>query len=278
MILMRDFRDLKPTLEELAVLDGRWRQHPIYQGCVAHWLFNEGAGQTAFDLFRNWNATATGTQLWGVGADGNHAIVTGNTNYLEVSHAIMDYISGLPQFSIGAWVRFNNATAFQSIIGHGGAYADEPGLSIGYRGDIANDPIEIIVCDGAHARTELYFNAGDLTGKLRYVHVNFVRSGNTTAFVDTVQVGTSSIASQTGSLKRLTDPLRFGRYGFGAFYLNGYFSEITLDNKALSIPEIRNRYKDRFAAFRWARGQRAPLASASVSPALAASFYYRLRG
>lgn len=43
----------KPTLAELATLNNAWQSHPLYQGTIVHYLFNETSGVIAADISGN---------------------------------------------------------------------------------------------------------------------------------------------------------------------------------------------------------------------------------
>lgn len=80
-----DLYTIKPTWSDLQMLDGLWRQHPRYVGCVGHWAMLEGGGTTVHDLSGYaGHGTLTNEPVWRTGLQGYVLDFGGSNEFVNV--------------------------------------------------------------------------------------------------------------------------------------------------------------------------------------------------
>ena len=93
--------DVKPDLDDLAMLDGLWRRHPRYAGCLAHWLFTESPVSRLYDI-SGWNRHGDPSTTMGqtLGQSGLAYLFDGSGDSVSVGT-----FSPPQQGTICAWVK-----------------------------------------------------------------------------------------------------------------------------------------------------------------------------
>ena len=228
MLFMRDFKDMKPTLEELAMLQGRWREHPRYQGCVGHWLFNEGGGTTLYDASASVRHIAlTGT----IGHTLNQFGYCYNFNGTDStgSHAALTLTGA---FTIAFWLNSPALSQFNACMGSAADSSNFLGVGTstvrvrcaGFNNDITASP--------AFSNNILYHFAVTRDG-----------SGNYTVFQNANVVGTLGGGTTGGLLLE-----RVGQRN-NANYFNGVMHDIYYWQGIKSVNEIQELYYGPYAPF-----------------------------
>lgn len=240
---------MKPSMGQLYSLRGLWREHPLYQGIVGHWLFNEGGGLTAYDLsVHGRHGTLTNGPVWRTGKFGRALLFDGVDSYVSIGDTL---ITG-PPFSITGWFNSTDDATSQVI----GAIADNTSTndfhSLHIRGDAAGDPL------AAHSRDGTNFvEANSPTGySLNTWHFGcgvWKATNNRKVYLDVVNTAENTVDVTPSPL----NTLELGRSSDASpsFFFDGRLDDIRFYNRALSVAEIESLFHDPFLPFRWASEQ-----------------------
>ncbi len=213
--------------------------HPASKGLVGFWLFNEGSGNTVFDLSGKGNTgTFTGTApSWSAGKFGSSVLLPGTDEYIDAG----DFSGLMPNdtFSVSIWVKQIGQAPNSTMIGQVTPSSD--GWMLYQHG---NSPIEFFVynytVDKASGSAPLTLKkwthlVGVSTSTYTYLYKNGVLDGSAAK-------GAGSYAVPGGTLK-------MGKYGGNANYLNGQIDLPMVWNRALSASEIALLYREPFCMF-----------------------------
>lgn len=106
------------------------RAHPLAQGLVAYWLFNEGSGTVTTDVNGKPgtlnNFTTAG---WTGSINGGGLRFDGTDDYVNIGTVLQKYVDYNKPFSIAMWFTFHtySSTVYHELLGHlvqrGTAYA-----------------------------------------------------------------------------------------------------------------------------------------------------------
>lgn len=91
------------------------RNHPLLDGCIAWWLFDEGAGGSVRDLMGNYPGTLAGTTtpIWV--ADGLNNEQDGTNARVDLGQITnTDALSGVPSGALSVFTKFTFGNAFNS--------------------------------------------------------------------------------------------------------------------------------------------------------------------
>jgi len=124
--------------------------HPLSQGLVGCWLFNEGSGGQVFDLSGNGNTgTLIGTAHFGSGKFGSGLVLDGDSDYVDLA----DLMSGMKytQGTVFVWVKADAITGTHWIYTNHKDSAWDDRIYLGVYDDSGTD--KIIVRLGTSAET-----------------------------------------------------------------------------------------------------------------------------
>jgi hypothetical protein len=252
------------------------RSHLLSRGLVGLWLFNEGSGNTVFDLSGYNNEGAfQGSTSWSIGTYGSAVNMPGTDDYINIgTKEAHDF--GTASFSVLAWFK-SNATSLQSQ-----SIVSRDDLSAGTRrfwgvkildSDHPTYPNELvfvcypgydIVCSGDS------FMPGDAT----WHQVVGVRDGsNLKLYLDGVflALSTDNNVNTSSSTARLHFGGSYDSGGPEADDYNGLLDHVILWDRALTTAEIALLYREPFCMFERAwipkliGGQIVELAGSSVA-------------
>lgn len=207
--------------------------HPLSQGLVGWWLFNEQGGIKANDISgRGNNGTLIGGPTWNnqsLSFDGtNDYVVTGN--YATSNSSPMTW---------SVWV---NPTATSNntngIIGYSTTSPERIALVSGHSG--ANTDKWAIYTPGSG------YIFGSTHGLNQWYHLVMVFDGtNVSLYVNGVLDISPTAASYTAG----TIPFAFGRfyYNLNGYYFPGSLDDVRVYNRALSAAEVQQLYETPFA-------------------------------
>ncbi len=216
--------------------------HPLSQGLVGCWLFNESGGNTVFDLSGHSNhgtlggGTAGYCPAWTAGRTGpaldfdgdNDYVDCGNDESLDITDAI----------TIELWHMPPVTPEFTHMVSKWQAYA----LRI-----TSNNQIYMAIWDdGTEYKTT--FSSGGIFQAGVWTHVVGTYNGEVVkAYINGVDLEKDN--SHVGNIDTNSNILNIGRYQGRSAYVNGTIDEVRIYNRALSAEEIWQLYTDPFGMF-----------------------------
>lgn len=220
------------------------RSHPLSQGLVGAWLFNEGGGTIVRDLLRRKDATLQNTASpWNVYG----VLLDGSNDYLSSSCPV-----SAPPFTVAAIVRPNTfATNGRAIwsLSDSTQSTDQHALLISKNGGgQAGDDLSAMsrASDGV-------FASGTSTQNLTvdtWAHCVGVWA---TASLRTAYVNGGNGGSNTSSkTPTLDDTMNIGRLGDSTpnWEFGGDIESLMIWERALSVVQVQQHYRDPYAMFR----------------------------
>ena len=225
------------------------KNHPLAQGLVGCWIFNEGAGLRANDLSGNDNTGVlnnfepmSSTQGWTGGIYGTSLMFNGTNTFVDCGNKPSLNITS--PFSIEGY--YNSTT----VVGSGVIAGKQSSTSLtgtGYtlyrsgnifRFEIYNGPANKIQTNSSItiSSNTTYHVVGVYNGANSMLYVNGVLSNSAAA------VGFSPDTTHDFIIGKLTYT--------NAFYFSGIISSVRMWNRALNSTEIQNLYAQPFAMFR----------------------------
>ncbi|RLG43409.1 MAG: hypothetical protein DRN81_06555 [Thermoproteota archaeon] len=211
--------------------------HPLARGLVGCWLFNEGGGNTVFDLSRHANhgmlggGTAGYCPSWIVGRFGSALSFDGTDDYIDCGNI------GKVSKTICARVKFTDSTSTRGIVeSHMSSPSSFHILATGFSGgrfatipgSVENDGVETVNT----------YNDG------KWHFVVALRDTNE-IYVDGVKVSTQPDHNNYGIDSDVT---KIGVRAGNRFF-NGVIGEVRIYNRALNAEEIWQLYTDPFCMF-----------------------------
>lgn len=216
--------------------------HPLSQGCVGHWLFNEGTGSLAYDVSGHGNHGALKNMLpnvqgsgWCGSKFGGGLDFDGSDDYVQIS----DSIDVAGAITIVVRVKFSVTGTSTNIAGNKRHQATGYGF---------------LKHSGGHLR----FSAGDGTNtddldssglswntdEWYHVAISF-ESPNGVFYRNGVSVGSDTM-TWSGNIGAGIYDLHIGVDPTPSFFLNGNMDEALVYNRALSVQEIKELYHNPF--------------------------------
>ncbi len=239
------------------------KSHPLARGLVGCWLFNEGSGNKVFDLSGNGNTgTFQSTTSWSSGKFGPAIVLNGSSDYIQISDSsIFDFPD---EFSISVWVNASVLNADKSVLmryntssknGYGLFIQDSPNVwefavYVGGSADIARS------------------DSAPTSGWHHLVGVRTV-TGSLILYLDGIRQATTG--SMSGAIDAASDLLIGRRSHQADRYFSGLVDVPAIFNRALSVSEITQLYREPFCMFERAwipkliGGQIVELAGSSVA-------------
>jgi len=215
--------------------------HPLNQGLVGCWLFNEDGGNTAFDLSKNQNhGTLTGGAYWAIGEKSESVLSFDVDDYVDcgASTSSQPTTTG----SVAVWFKSDLLNRNQVLVSDANYTIDRNGFTVstyeysfsrfeladaggyqlysGTRAMVANTWNFIVaVWDGTNGK--LYLNAG--------IDTEYTQQHTPTNGVYNTRIGRDSGADVQGT--------------------KGEISSVSIYDRALSVDEIRHLYSDPYSRF-----------------------------
>lgn len=255
--------------------------HPLSQGLVGYWLFNEGAGSVAHDISGHGNhgtlnnmSPNTQGSGWGGSKFGGGLNFDGSNDYVDAGNdKSTDIIEPL---SISVTVKSSDLTNYQMILDKAGASGSRRQYGL------------LIFTDG-----KLQFGYNDGTWR-NFTTTNIVITVNTTHHIVVVIHDTTPLTASfyvDGSLKPNTATnaanslphtdwvLTIGNSygGVGGDRLNGIVDPVLLYERALSPAEAKQLYEDPFCNLLRVPVRYAPAVPGGLSIPVAMNYYRRRR-
>jgi hypothetical protein len=228
----------KPSLG-VATID---RKHPLSQGLLGWWLFNEGAGNTVYDLSGHGNTgTLVNSPVWRPGRYGMAVDFTQSSDqYIMVPYnTALDLSSSL---TISAWVRTrsggsgNYGVINQTI---GGSTNNHYQMQIeGNKLVFRADGTTGARVDGTQtlANDTWYLVAGTWDGSVA-----------TSYLLGTTQTEILTNTSYSGPLNTGSGPFLIGTLGTGVYRMNGQMDDVRVYGRCLSANEVLQLYSQPLA-------------------------------
>lgn len=265
------FEDIKPTVADLYNLQGLSRQHPLNDGCIADWIFNEGGGPVVYDLsVKQNNGSFAGTTVptWSSSRFGHAVLFNGSSSYISLAGNNAAYSPGTGTYSLVAWFK-TGAAINQTIYSNGTGTTHLVQLVV-----LSGGGIQGVFRDAE--QDTVTPNGGSVIDNILHQAV-LVKTSQTSAdiYLDGQYVATGTNAS-LGTVDLSTSSHTIGRFFTAIQHFNGLIDSIKLYNRALSAGEIMTLYYDPFLPYRWASEQQPVFYSIPAAPSgNASAVYYR---
>ena len=219
--------------------------HPLAQGIVGCWLFNENSGLRAYDLSGRGNTgTLTNGPTWSAGRRGRALNFDGvNDDVLAGTGSSLNITGNI---TIAAWI-------YPKSFGGGtkGRIFDKNDASptVGYdlqlEDTTVNDGFAWVLGNGA-ASTSSNANVIQLN---QWQHVVLSYNGsNCNFYVDGTSAGSPAFTTNSSSSSTITASIG-GRASDTARQFDGLIDEVRIYNRALSSTEVRWLFTDPYACF-----------------------------
>ncbi|MHC4626225.1 MAG: LamG domain-containing protein [Planctomycetota bacterium] len=198
---------------------------------VAYWSFNEGAGDTVFDLSGNGNDGTINGASWGEGKYGPGLQFNGQDNYVEVPAA--SSLDTDADVTVAAWINWIDAgDGWLAILANGQQNGpwENYGLFVNRAGGFLYFTLSL---DGGHVTQSA---PNGVVGPGEWLHAAATWDGsNARVYVNGELVLEQA---QTGTLVPPGLPLRIGHRNASSHYFNGSIDEVRVYNHALTEVEI----------------------------------------
>lgn len=220
--------------------------HPLSEGLVGCWMFNEGAGSIAHDMnehglhgtLTNMASNVQGSR-WGWSKFGGGMHFDGTDDYVTVAdNSVLD----LPSAGSVA-VRFNcrSQGGAETVLNKGNYTTSKFNqYFMGWKWGAATN-MEIVVGDGASAQSVA--TIASLSVNTEYQVVGTWDGINVTIYVNGKY---SNSAAQTVTPYNDGRALLFGSFDTSNYRFDGIIDEVRIYDRALSLEEVKTIYHDPF--------------------------------
>lgn len=211
-----------------------WKYPNLWDGCV-------GAYCPSMDNSRS-------NRLSDLSGRNNHGTLTSmdpGTDFVASEHgmaldfdATNDYVlldrlaTPVNNLTLSCWFKVNDVTAYRTLINFSASANNSHYIILQTRGDVAGDPLEIIVAAGGGAATAR--TLGITTGK--WLHACATMSASEIV-VYLSGVGTTTASALSPTVNRTTIGAFFGTVGDG--FMNGQIDDVRIYNRVLTLPGIQ---------------------------------------
>jgi subtilisin family serine protease len=221
-----DYDDLSICTSEWLIADEWWLQP------VAHWKFDEGSGDIAYDSAGNNDGTIYGA-TWTTGKIGNFSLMfDGQSDYVDTPMNL-----DLSQaWTVCIWIKSNEMTP-GGIYNLGGSY-DGGKIKIESRDDYAYGGFRFRYADSGdgHVISTPVVNEGG------WHHIVWQQDGGSVGSTYAVYVDGEIVAAKTvPTSKYAVVPFRIARGGSAGYY-NGTLDDVRIYDRALTEEEISQLY------------------------------------
>jgi hypothetical protein len=196
--------------------------HPLSQGLVGCWLFNEQAGNKIYDLAKDNHGILTNGPIWNSASDG-YLQFDGTNDYVDLGTSIQNY----SVFTTSIWINFNFFDA-----SHRSPLGDDTQLYL-YHLLFWSGSIWV-----AFSTSPTWTSAGVNHGPISInTWYNFVVTKDSNNNIVFYKNGTSLGSSNT------TGATNLNKIGKGYVYDNAKISNVSFYNRALSAEEVLSLYE-----------------------------------
>jgi len=215
--------------------------HPLAKGLVGYWLFNEGAGNTVFDLSgKNNIGTLVGAPTWGLGRSGK-ALGFDGDDYVSIPDS-SDWDIGSGDYSIESWFKTSSSGDI-FVVGQSNA-GGSASWYLRINGISAN---KISFVTSVSTVAKIVTSTTSVNDGAWYHVVGIIRSGTMYLYVNGISEGTPLAI---GAVDNYNNAVSIGRLGeYDGLYFNGSIDEVRIYNRALSANEIAWLYREPYAMF-----------------------------
>ena len=206
-------------------------------------LVNTGAASAAFDPLQNFESVAytgsagtqkvTGYIRKGAAFDGTNSKIT--TSYDALFN----------DFSISFWVKINDLSTYQVLLGTTDSYSSQAGMGIFY-----NSNLNTIGFDGNINGTRITSQTGSYQiTQNQWYHVVFTNNSSNNEKILYIDNGVQVSNTSLGYINGQSYDLVFGSYNlYSNNRLNGSIDQFRIFNKALSSSEVTTLYGETYAS------------------------------
>ncbi len=209
---------------------------------IAHWKFDEGDGDIAYDSAGNNDGQLMNGPVWTSGQIDGALSFDGVDDYVEMGDTVRNYLG--TDYTVSAWIKTDTLSSNHEIA----AYRDSQGYSVQspvlFQLDQQNSDIRFIVGDISHPILFATYTGVLTTGT--WYHVAGVRQGdNLNVYVNAV-----SGVPASGTLDEMinADNLKIGALeccgGSADHFFDGIIDDVRVYNVALSAEEIKQLYQE----------------------------------
>lgn len=238
-------RNIKPSLGEL--IDGRYRQHPRYRGCIGHWLFNEGGGGNVYSLANNADAGAITGGTWTIGPFGRALDLSGTTQYVTIQDRA-GLRPGSGSWSMSAWIKGRTFAVgdWDFVISKQGGPTTYPGYALG----ILDGKFSATLTQSSGVIDRFSGAIGSLSTGTVYLltAVADKAADQVILYINGALISYTTSNHSTWPTVSNTDVLTFGNY-LTANYFDGHISDIRIYDRAVTPGEVRSLYENPFLEF-----------------------------
>lgn len=221
----------KPSYGQIA--SGKFRNHPLYRGCVGHWIMTDNGGLTLYDVskFEN-HGTLTGGPTWGIGQFGPAISFDGSNDYVDVG--VKASLDVLPYLTVTCWVKrgsngygtvFEKGNIADGYFYYAGSSVVKPRLYIG----------------------PLFLDATNFISATEWSHLAVSYDGVTVKhYLNGIGNGSGTVANDNNAT---AVAFLIGTNGLGSEYWNGFIDDMRVFNRPLAEDEITQIYNKPFSMF-----------------------------
>lgn len=209
---------------------------PLDDGMVAHWLFNDGAGNRLTDTSGYDNhGTLTNGPAWVAGRRGGALSFDGTDDHVLSANNIG--LSGNLTATMSAWIYVTGTKSLQSIVAFGGngagtvmsLFLNINGADTGRLSSEFNGGNSVATADGAIQKNQWY-----------HVAVTKVASTIPKIYI----TGVEQTVSGSFSIPNITDSqVYIGKYTDSEHRFQGLIDDVRIHNRALSAAEVAELYQ-----------------------------------
>ncbi len=219
--------------------------HPLAQGLVGCWLFNEGEGLRANDLCNNNHGVLTNFEPmssssgWMGGRDGTALMFDGVNDYVNITNSPSLNIPG--ELSLEAFINSQSSALSRVVAGKG-----RIGQVFNYLIRInTNDTINFLI--NGLTPNQISSTTAIIEDKWNHI-VGVYGSNKLMIYIDGVRVAPSPVAV-TGTPGTDIGDLIIGKFNNNTSFFIGQESRVRLWNRALSDREVQRLYSNPYEMF-----------------------------
>jgi len=221
---------------------GKIPEDTFTRGLVAYWSFDEGTGNTVYDLSGNGNHGTIYGAKWVQGKFGKALSFDGVDDYVDCGDD-ESLNPGTGSFTISIWVGgYTDTSSNMHTLVAKGDPLDGPSND-GYIIDLRGGKVRVSIGDGTNRAEFSYVGPSLADGG--WHHIVLVVDRNTQqmkAFIDGEWTGDTADTSAVGAINPAENLIIGKRSQINSYYLNGTIDEVRIYNRALSEEEIRYHY------------------------------------
>ena len=220
--------------------------HPLSQGLVGRWMFNEGGGNTVYDISGQGNhGTLMNGTGWGGSKFGGGVQFDGVDDYVDCGNAV-NFTS--EDFTLSTWIYINSlplsGTASTPVLFYKGGYnINGYYLQLDYGAAHHNGGFKFHT--NQSGATQITYSDASILSIGQWIHITAVRSGSNVDLYLNGRDVTNTHATHTNPASSSNNFL-ISSYNNSGYYLDGSIDSVLIYNRALSAEEIKTLYHNPF--------------------------------